>query len=802
MDSFDISSDSEEGLLDEIVVAGHNQSCYKHPFNLHQHHYHHHHHQQHPHQHQHHVQQHQHHQQPQYDPLNFPPNFCEHSLNSDDNSSSINETSSASGSAAITTDNTNTTTVAVITTGACINATESVVSAQSADGSSSSGEPTTSRGSGVGGGGVIGDNCYDDAVELSTSGQVTLGTATTSFNHQLTADMCSYKNSKSRRLEYSLKCLKYGRSNPSQDSAFGSLTDGDLSIGSSSFRLSSFQSITSPIDEGVEDIIIATTTAGSDTCLELATVSTNGQSNDSAISTPCREGSPNFLAIEENSFTTSSMMTTTAASTSPSGSNNHNRPQQFPVTLSPKIQITTSASTSNLQFDPPKILVNDQNSIYTTSPSKRSGTIEVFSQKYRVCSFEDMSPNRKQSKHHLKNANRLAFRSLEEEQRIDSAFIPIQNRTNSENRVNINNSEKYKKLTHSSFSRISKTTSTVTVAVDPPPPNSTNAGSNSQPRDSRHTLWRDSKFYRKNRIAKSNDSLLESPNHSPSPCRLSPASLRDNHYETSSPMSSSSSSSFTRHYGLNRGSSVNEISNNYSGGGSSHRRYCSSKSEDLGDLGMSTTIDTRKSHSERHLFGLSKLRQTAITNTLGVADDRSIGIIGFGGGLGGGGSGECFSEDESSFHQQHPQHSQQDDNKSLKSHSTCSINRVTLTTTTTTTRTKKKTTSMAVLPSSSSSISTGPATLTCNVRNSVFKSLDHALNYIDSANIDRDEDDISSSTEESPRRHYSEIARIFGSTTTRASDDPHSSSCSEEKTPLLDSVEMSPISPTEPDLNM
>lgn len=789
MDSFDISSDSEEGLLDEIVVAGNNHSCYKHPFNLHQqhhHHHHHHHHQhQHQHQHQHHLQQqhqqqlhhqlqyhqHQHELHSQYDPLNFPPNFCEHNLNSDDNSSSINETSSASAST--------TTGGGTRSTGACINAGESAVSStHSADGSSSSeaSTATTSRGGGGGGGGGtgggVGDNCYDDAVELSTSGQVTLGTATTSFNHQLTADMCNYKNSKSRRLEYSLKCLKYGRSNPSQDSAFGSLTDGDLSIGSSSFRLSSFQSITSPIDEGVEDIIIATTTAGSETCLELATVSTNGQSNDSAISTPCRDGSPNFLAIEENSFTTSSTT---------SGSNNHNRPQQFPVTLSPKIQITTSASTSNLQFDPPKILVNDQNSIYTTSPSKRSGTIEVFSQKYRVCSFEDMSPNRKQSKHHLKNANRLAFRSLEEEQRIDSAFIPIQNRTNSENRVNINNSEKYKKLTHSSFSRISKTTSTVTVAVEPPP-NSTNAG-NSQPRDSRHTLWRDSKFYRKNRIAKSNDSLLESPNHSPSPCRLSPSSLRDNHYEASSPMSSSSSSSFTRHnYGLNRGSSVNEISNNCSVG-STHRRYCSSKSEDLGDLGIPATIDTRKSHSERHLFGLSKLRQTAITTTVGVPDRDACVGFGFG--------GECFSEDESSFHQQ------QDDNKSLKSLSTCSINRVTLTTTTTTTRTKKKTTSMAVLPSTT----TGP-TITCNVRNSVFKSLDHALNYIDS-NADRDnDDDVSSSTEESPRRHYSEIARIFGSTTTRASDDPHSSSCSEEKTPLLDSVEMSPISPTEPDLNM
>lgn len=92
----------------------------------------------------------------------------------------------------------------------------------------------------------------DDAVASGSGvGQRLHATAAASFNHQLTADMCNFKNSKSRRLEYSLKCLKYGRSNPSQDSAFGSLTDNDLSIGSSSIRLSSFQSISSPIDEGV-----------------------------------------------------------------------------------------------------------------------------------------------------------------------------------------------------------------------------------------------------------------------------------------------------------------------------------------------------------------------------------------------------------------------------------------------------------------------------------------------------------------------------------------------------------------------
>lgn len=241
--------------------------------------------------------------------------------------------------------------------------------------------------------------------------------ATTSFNnHQLTADICNYKNSKSRRLEYSLKCLKYGRSNPSQDSAFGSLTETDLSIGSSSIRLNSFQSISSPIDEGVEDIIIS-----DENEITIGTL-------DSAVSSPCREGS-----------------------------------------VSPRIRYnTTSSSTSNLQFDPPKILVNDQNSIYTTSPSKRNGTIEVFSQKYRVSSIEDMSPY-KTTKETLKNVNRVAFRSLEEERRIDNAFTPIKDRTHSENiHASHKDSEKYKKLTHQSF-RVSN-------SLEPPEPTTSSGG--------------------------------------------------------------------------------------------------------------------------------------------------------------------------------------------------------------------------------------------------------------------------------------------------------------------------------------
>ncbi|XP_049315666.1 uncharacterized protein LOC105231164 isoform X2 [Bactrocera dorsalis] len=769
----------------------------------------------------------------------------------------------------------------------------------------------------------------DDAkASTSAAAAATNGvTAGGSFNHQLTADMCNYKNSKSRRLEYSLKCLKYGRSNPSQDSAFGSLTDNDLSVGSSSFRISSFQSISSPIDEGVEDIIIATTTGGKETCLELATIPKSMVSQDSAISSPCRETSPsNFLNIDD------CMSGSYSGASTSSGSTGNIRPQQFPVSLSPKILVTATTNSSNSslsscsaalpqaqQFDPPKILVNDQNSIYTTSPSKRIGTIEVFSQKYRVSSFEDMSPNKRSSSDKLlKNVNRMAFRSLEEERRIDSAFMPIADRTNSENRVNMQRDEKYKKLTHASF-RISKTSSQVVVydntsnqmtstspvgnksviaSVEMQRP-ATASGSVS----TRQTMWRDSKFYRKNRIAKSNDSLLEtSPNHS---ARLSPSSLRDNHYDSSSSYGSRSQS----RQSLNRGSSINEISglNQAFGGGGgvggaqglavttsfcgnasasgAGRRYCSSKSEDLGDTNdYLRVMDARKSYSERHLVTLTKLKQTAINNTMSGSEQC------------------CFSEDEMSFYddnnvygymyynekqqqqqqqhhhhthqhakQQHRQQQQQQQqsqqaqqrrthynahqstkqaktqqqqmqhnhqqqqkyqqqqqqqqqqqskraNPNQLSWSSCSINRLRTT--------NIKTTSLATLschqnftstataqsPSPNASNTTAAGTIDALPhvsRSAIFKSVDHFVNLTDksggnsgatgsggsgSGSGTGTATDDNSSPDDSPTHQTlsgAELSKIF------AMHDAQSSQCSEEKTPLLDSVEMSPISPTE-----
>ncbi|XP_070144039.1 uro-adherence factor A isoform X2 [Drosophila kikkawai] len=648
----------------------------------------------------------------------------------------------------------------------------------------------------------------------------TSSAAGASFNHQLTADMCNYKNSKSRRLEYSLKCLKYGRSNPSQDSAFGSLTDNDLSIGSSSIRLSSFQSISSPIDEGVEDIIIATTTGGNETCLELATIPRSMVSQDSAISSPCRESSPNnFLHIDDAMSGTGS-----TSSGSNCGSYGNIRPQQFPVSLSPKILVTATsnssssslASNSNAgqgqaqsqvqapgqghpqqqqqqQFDPPKILVNDQNSIYTTSPSKRSGMIEVFSQKYRVSSFEDMSPKRTSDKQHLKHVNRLAFRSLEEERRIDNAFLPMADRTHSDNRVNMQ-SEKYKKLTHASF-RISKgqgqESPTATPTSQTPPSHPSN--SIEMQRTGRQTLWRDSKFYRKNRIAKSNDSLME---NNPSP-RISPCSLRDNQYE------SSRSSSQASRRSLSGSQQMLSVTTSFCGNGSGGRnaaRYCSSKSEDLGESSdYLRVMDARKSYSERHLV---RLKQTAINNThsedeMSFNDNDNNATASSQQGLG-------LQYNQPHYNQRnHPQGGRWSSSCSIGSHlKTTNIKTTSLsaqssqsnlvaTSATASYRTPSKSldqsTAIPSTPAQGSQSKPG--------NHSIMSSQSHITANTTSSNSSSS---TSSSVDESPSRltlSGADLSRIF----VMDMDDAPGSSCSEEKTPLLDSVEMSPISPTEPE---
>lgn len=188
-----------------------------------------------------------------------------------------------------------------------------------------------------------------------------------------------------------MRGLKTG-SNPSQDSAFGSMTDGELSR-ASSFKLSSFQSVSSPIDEGVEDIL---EDKRADSSMSTVASSLKFIDSNSSCSSPCPDNFTQSL-------------------------NDLNIPG--PSTMNP-LHVTNIRETC-IYLDPPKLVVNDDstgNFIYTSSPIRKCATTEVFSQKYRVSSFEDMA----QSGNHLKNqVSKKAFRSFEEEQRIESAFTPI-----------------------------------------------------------------------------------------------------------------------------------------------------------------------------------------------------------------------------------------------------------------------------------------------------------------------------------------------------------------------------------------
>lgn len=333
--------------------------------------------------------------------------------------------------------------------------------------------------------------------------------------NQLSTDSCTYKNSTSRRMEYSMRGMKPS-SNPSQDSAFGSMTD-EQSIASSSVRLSSFQSVSSPIDEGVEDI----------TNLVIDSASPKTDSN---ISSPCKD------------------------SGSSSSGYHHNDYIGFARSTSDSVSLERKSIENALTLEPPKILVTDQSSFYTTSPSKTCATVEVFSQKYRVSSFEDMSMKRTS----LRNVNKLAFRSLEEERRIDSAFTPVCSPES--HQVLVNNSEKFKKLTHAVFSRKISTTK------------------------ERHTKWKNSILARKNNLIKSNESLLDNPGH---------------HQQMSK-----------------RVNSNNEL-------------FCNRYSYETDTSGTDTVQKNypRKSRSERHLFSLTKLKQSAITDYDECDDEKLFAVV-------------------------------------------------------------------------------------------------------------------------------------------------------------------------------
>lgn len=325
-------------------------------------------------------------------------------------------------------------------------------------------------------------------------------------------------------------------SNPSQDSAFGSMTDGEQSTASSSVRLSSFQSISSPIDEGVEDV----------TNLVIESASSKTDSN---ISSPCKD------------------------SGSSSSSYHHNDYIGFARSTSDSVSLERKSIEHVLTLEPPKILVTDQSSFYTTSPSKTCATVEVFSQKYRVSSFEDMSMKRTS----LRNVNKLAFRSLEEERRIDSAFNPT--RSPESHQVLVNNSEKFKKLTHAVFSRKITTTK------------------------ERHTKWKNSILARKNNLIKSNESLLEHPGQ--------------HHHQMSK-----------------RVQSNNEL-------------FCNRYETDNGGADAVKSCP-RKSRSERHLFSLTKLKQSAITDYDECDDEKLFSVVSR--------NESVFFNDESSSSDSSPNH--------------------------------------------------------------------------------------------------------------------------------------------------
>jgi hypothetical protein len=213
----------------------------------------------------------------------------------------------------------------------------------------------------------------------------------------------AYKTSKIRRTEYSMRGIKLGCSNPSQDSAIGSMTDGELSR-ASSFKLSSFQSVSSPIDEGVEDILEEKNSSLNTVASSLKFIDSN-----SSCSSPCH-GVDNF---------TQSL-------------NDLNLPG--PSHLNP-LSVTNIKETC-IYLDPPTLIVDDHSNgsfIYTSSPIRKCATTEVFSHKYRVSSFEDMALSSNSTSSIL--VNKKPYRSFEEEQRIESAFTPVTREEKSESPV-------------------------------------------------------------------------------------------------------------------------------------------------------------------------------------------------------------------------------------------------------------------------------------------------------------------------------------------------------------------------------
>ncbi|XP_049536053.1 uncharacterized protein LOC125951333 isoform X2 [Anopheles darlingi] len=354
VESSDLSSSDSEDLLDEIVIASAriDDPCH-------------------------------------YDPLSSPIHYCDNNVHSDDNNSS----------------NSNNNTIIRI---------DSIEESQS----SSSGSVVVLAAGGSGSSVVpgTGPGTASASAVAAAAAAVAMGLNPSS----------AYKNSKSRRMEYSRRGMILGLSNPSQDSAFGSMTDGESSR-ASSFKLSSFASMNSPIDEGVEDLLAeqggpsastitttTTTNAGGHASDNLAITIANMKYIDSTGSSPCHDyhsPSPGSGSGMVGCTVSSSRTEPSIASSSRDISPNRSR-----------------------FLEPPKLMINNHSSAttnsslcYTLSPLRKCATTEVFSQKYRVSSFEDMSctSSSSSSRKSIKNTSRKIFRSFEEERRIDSAFMPI-----------------------------------------------------------------------------------------------------------------------------------------------------------------------------------------------------------------------------------------------------------------------------------------------------------------------------------------------------------------------------------------
>uniref|UniRef100_A0A336KBP1 CSON006281 protein n=1 Tax=Culicoides sonorensis TaxID=179676 RepID=A0A336KBP1_CULSO len=392
---------------------------------------------------------------------------------------------------------------------------------------------------------------------------------------QTLAPSTAYKNSKSRRMEYSMRGLKLGVSNPSQDSAFGSMTDGELSR-ASSFKLSSFQSVSSPIDEGVEDI---TDHLDPDSCFKYI---------DSCSSSPCRDKSPCAYSC---------------SSRDPS-------PIQGPASPIGASSGPTIKSSNSVLLEPPKLVINDSSSskkatIYTLSPIRKCATTEVFSQKYRVSSFEDMSYQtiRYQSKLGPNSSKSNNFRSFDEQQRKPK----ISPSPSSSQICTKQQKQPLNRVIKSNSSSINYSTSSVTSSP------STSVLSRLINGKEKNILWKNSILSRKNNLIKSTESFFESSFDSkqhPESEHLLNTSREDSGDET---IASPRHKINQNNVNINRKppSPIKDI------------RQSSLTPDLLPPLtfssSSSSTTAPRKSRSEsRHLFCLAKLKQNPILDSVAL----------------------------------------------------------------------------------------------------------------------------------------------------------------------------------------